>query len=230
MKKNTMKIKQYNLTVETSGNKWWRNFQSKDGHVRSEHIRHTTLLLMTWTAVRPTYARTDAIRWSTALSTGDLSHENDIIVGWELELLHLIAVLWNRGNCRLLLVSELLQLVKDRVSARISDFFGCTYDLEQHVVLYFKSLRRRLLFRIYKGWHENPISGTILYPSLPVTATKQLPGATTLTTWGQNNINKLQWGDDWMSLTEKKGRKYAVWVCTIFFFSSKNSSNHTASL
>ena len=111
-----MKIKQYNLTVETSGNKWWRNFQSKDGHVRSEHIRHTTLLLMTWTAVRPTYARTDAIRWSTALSTGDLSHENDIIVGWELELLHLIAVLWNRGNCRLLLVSELLQLVKDRIS------------------------------------------------------------------------------------------------------------------
>ena len=152
-----MKIKQYNLTVETLGNKWWRNFQSKDGHVRSEHIRHTTLLLMTWTAVRPTYARTDAIRWSTALSTGDLSHENDIIVGWELELLHLIAVLWNRGNCRLLLVSELLQLVKDRVSARISDFFGCTYDLEQHVVLYFKSLRRRLLFRIYKrvAWKTN---------------------------------------------------------------------------
>ena len=119
-----MKIKQYNLTVETLGNKWWRNFQSKDGHVRSEHIRHTTLLLMTWTAVRPTYARTDAIRWSTALSTGDLSHENDIIVGWELELLHLIAVLWNRGNCRLLLVSELLQLVKDWVSTQISGFFG----------------------------------------------------------------------------------------------------------
>ena len=56
-----------------------------------------------------------------------------------------------------------------------------------------------------------------LYPSLPVTATKQLPGATTLTTWGQNNINKLQWGDDWMSLTEKKCRKYALLVRTIFF-------------
>ena len=100
--------------------------------------------------------------------------------------------------------------------------FGCTYDLEQHVVLYFKSLRRRLLFRIYKGWHENPISGTIPYPSLPVTATKQLPGATTLTTWGQNNINKLQWGDDWMSLTEKKCRKYAVfWLVPFFSFLQK---------
>ena len=170
---------------------------------------------MTWTAVRPTYARTDAIRWSTALSTGDLSHENDIIVGWELELLHLIAVLWNRGNCRLLLVSELLQLVKDRVSTRISDFFG--YDLEQHVVLYFKSLRRRLLFRIYKGWHENPISGTILYPSLPVTATKQLPGATTLTTWGQNNINKLQWGTTgWVWL--KRNVVYMRFCLEPFFF------------
>ena len=151
-----MKIKQYNLTVETSGNKWWRNFQSKDGHVRSEHIRHTTLLLMTWTAVRPTYARTDAIRWSTALSTGDLSHENDIIVGWELELLHLIAVLWNRGNCRLLLVSELLQLVKDRVSTRISEFFGFWMYLypKDACGFVFQKIIQDLQ---YLGWHKKPI-------------------------------------------------------------------------
>ena len=156
-----MKIKQYNLTVETSGNKWWRNFQSKDGHVRSEHIRHTTLLLMTWTAVRPTYARTDAIRWSTALSTGDLSHENDIIVGWELELLHLIAVLWNRGNCRLLLVSELLQLVKDRVRIRISGFFGFWMYLYPRAAcdFVFQKFEKKIIQEDlqYLGWHKKPI-------------------------------------------------------------------------
>lgn len=87
------------------------------------------------------------------------------------------------------------------------------HTLKQHVVLHFKRL-----FRIYNISSDikNQFRIHTLYPSLPVTATKQLPGATTLTTWGQNNINKLQWGDDWMSLTEKKCRKFGFGFVTFF--------------